>query len=180
MKNLGNRASNLYPQEWRILSSHIPDVAPNVIEFRPTYKQAIKIPLEKHQVTKNVCNILDAENNFQVVSPFALLNIEKMDSELFKLNLEELLVEEAKTARMLQNSNHSLNQSVASATSFVQNAYLNTGRGMARVNFTSIGNSKLFKKKSTTIRPIPIQKGIERINFNSDSNNCTILARSVN
>ena len=32
VKNLGNRANNLYPQEWRILSSHIPDVAPNVIE----------------------------------------------------------------------------------------------------------------------------------------------------
>jgi NOL1/NOP2/sun family protein len=24
-KNLGNRANNLYPQEWRIKSSHIPD-----------------------------------------------------------------------------------------------------------------------------------------------------------
>ena len=32
VKNLGNRANNLYPQEWRILSSHVPDVAPNVIE----------------------------------------------------------------------------------------------------------------------------------------------------
>lgn len=31
VKNLGNRANNLYPQEWRILSSHIPDEAPKVI-----------------------------------------------------------------------------------------------------------------------------------------------------
>lgn len=30
VKNLGNRANNLYPQEWRILSSHIPDEAPNI------------------------------------------------------------------------------------------------------------------------------------------------------
>ncbi len=31
VKNLGNRANNLYPQEWRILSSHIPDTPPSVI-----------------------------------------------------------------------------------------------------------------------------------------------------
>lgn len=31
VKNLGNRANNLYPQEWRILSSHIPETAPKVL-----------------------------------------------------------------------------------------------------------------------------------------------------
>ena len=31
VKNLGNRANNLYPHEWRILSSHIPDERPNVL-----------------------------------------------------------------------------------------------------------------------------------------------------
>ncbi len=31
VKNLGNRANNLYPQNWRILSSHIPDTAPEII-----------------------------------------------------------------------------------------------------------------------------------------------------
>lgn len=31
VKNLGNRANNLYPQEWRILSSHLPENAPKVI-----------------------------------------------------------------------------------------------------------------------------------------------------
>ena len=31
VKNLGNRANNLYPQEWRILSSHIPEEMPQVI-----------------------------------------------------------------------------------------------------------------------------------------------------
>lgn len=31
VKNLGNRANNLYPQEWRVLSSHIPDTPPSVI-----------------------------------------------------------------------------------------------------------------------------------------------------
>lgn len=31
VKNLGNRANNLYPQEWRILSSHLPETAPKVI-----------------------------------------------------------------------------------------------------------------------------------------------------
>lgn len=31
VKNLGNRANNLYPQEWRILSSHIPEEVPQVI-----------------------------------------------------------------------------------------------------------------------------------------------------
>lgn len=25
MKNIGNRANNLYPQEWKIKSSHIPE-----------------------------------------------------------------------------------------------------------------------------------------------------------
>lgn len=30
-KNLGNRANNLYPNEWRILSTHIPDVAPCIL-----------------------------------------------------------------------------------------------------------------------------------------------------
>ena len=32
VKNLGNRANNLYPQEWRILSSHIPEISPKVID----------------------------------------------------------------------------------------------------------------------------------------------------
>lgn len=31
VKNLGNRANNLYPQEWRILSSHLPENTPKVI-----------------------------------------------------------------------------------------------------------------------------------------------------
>ena len=31
VKNLGNRANNLYPTEWRILSSHIPDTPPSII-----------------------------------------------------------------------------------------------------------------------------------------------------
>lgn len=31
VKNLGNRANNLYPYEWRILSTHLPDDIPNVI-----------------------------------------------------------------------------------------------------------------------------------------------------
>ena len=31
VKNLGNRANNLYPNEWRILSSHLPDEIPNII-----------------------------------------------------------------------------------------------------------------------------------------------------
>jgi NOL1/NOP2/fmu family ribosome biogenesis protein len=32
VKNLGNRANNLYPQNWRILSQFTPDVPPRVIE----------------------------------------------------------------------------------------------------------------------------------------------------
>lgn len=31
VKNIGNRANNLYPPEWRILSSHIPEEIPSVI-----------------------------------------------------------------------------------------------------------------------------------------------------
>lgn len=31
VKNLGNRANNLYPNEWRILSTHVPDTAPNIL-----------------------------------------------------------------------------------------------------------------------------------------------------
>ena len=31
VKNLGNRANNLYPQEWRILSTHLPDEIPQII-----------------------------------------------------------------------------------------------------------------------------------------------------
>ena len=32
VKNLGNRANNLYPKEWRIKSTHIPTEAPKIIE----------------------------------------------------------------------------------------------------------------------------------------------------
>ncbi|MDR4931052.1 methyltransferase RsmF C-terminal domain-like protein [Segatella bryantii] len=32
-KNIGNRANNLYPQEWKIKSSHIPDGNNNIILF---------------------------------------------------------------------------------------------------------------------------------------------------
>lgn len=31
VKNLGNRANNLYPQEWRILSSYSPDIPPAIL-----------------------------------------------------------------------------------------------------------------------------------------------------
>lgn len=31
VKNLGNRANNLYPKEWRIKSSHIPETPPHII-----------------------------------------------------------------------------------------------------------------------------------------------------
>lgn len=34
MKNLGNRANNLYPQEWRIRSTHLPDDACPIFEQR--------------------------------------------------------------------------------------------------------------------------------------------------
>lgn len=33
MKNIGNRANNLYPQEWKIKSSHIPEGNNNIIEW---------------------------------------------------------------------------------------------------------------------------------------------------
>ncbi|MDE6110225.1 MAG: hypothetical protein K2F72_08095 [Muribaculaceae bacterium] len=32
VKNLGNRANNLYPQAWRIMSTHAPDTPPQVVE----------------------------------------------------------------------------------------------------------------------------------------------------
>ncbi|MCH4147834.1 MAG: hypothetical protein LKG25_05600 [Prevotella sp.] len=32
-KNIGNRANNLYPQEWRIKSTHIPEMKQNIIEI---------------------------------------------------------------------------------------------------------------------------------------------------
>ncbi|HEY9551264.1 MAG TPA: RsmF rRNA methyltransferase first C-terminal domain-containing protein [Prevotella sp.] len=35
-KNLGNRANNLYPQEWRIKSSHLPETAPRIYELNDT------------------------------------------------------------------------------------------------------------------------------------------------
>lgn len=31
MKNIGNRANNLYPQEWKIKSTHIPEKEPDII-----------------------------------------------------------------------------------------------------------------------------------------------------
>lgn len=31
VKNIGNRANNLYPAEWRILSTHVPSVPPSVV-----------------------------------------------------------------------------------------------------------------------------------------------------
>lgn len=32
VKNLGNRANNLYPESWRVLTSHIPDTPPSIIQ----------------------------------------------------------------------------------------------------------------------------------------------------
>lgn len=36
MKNLGNRANNLYPKEWRIRSSYLPEQAPEIIALSKT------------------------------------------------------------------------------------------------------------------------------------------------
>lgn len=33
MKNIGNRANNLYPQEWKIKSTHIPETEPNLFKL---------------------------------------------------------------------------------------------------------------------------------------------------
>ena len=33
VKNLGNRANNLYPQSWRILSSHVPTSQPSILQL---------------------------------------------------------------------------------------------------------------------------------------------------
>jgi NOL1/NOP2/fmu family ribosome biogenesis protein len=35
-KNLGNRANNLYPQEWRIKSTHVPTDPPASLVVAPT------------------------------------------------------------------------------------------------------------------------------------------------
>ena len=32
-KNLGNRANNLYPQEWRIKSTHLPEQIPTILNI---------------------------------------------------------------------------------------------------------------------------------------------------
>ncbi|MDR2918904.1 MAG: rRNA cytosine-C5-methyltransferase [Tannerella sp.] len=32
VKNIGNRANNLYPQEWRIRSKHLPETMPNILQ----------------------------------------------------------------------------------------------------------------------------------------------------
>lgn len=37
VKNIGSRANNLYPQEWRIKSTHIPTEAPRVLDIDYTY-----------------------------------------------------------------------------------------------------------------------------------------------
>ena len=34
VKNVGNRANNLYPQAWKIKSTHLPDTPPCIIQHR--------------------------------------------------------------------------------------------------------------------------------------------------
>lgn len=38
-KNIGNRANNLYPQEWRIKSTHVPEKPDILIMKENTYRQ---------------------------------------------------------------------------------------------------------------------------------------------
>lgn len=60
------------------------------VEFRPTHGQAIKLPLQQHLVTKNTCNILDFEDSYTMLNPYALLTKVPMDSEILEIKLDEL------------------------------------------------------------------------------------------
>lgn len=55
---------------------------PSKVEFRPTHKQAIKLPLSKHCRTGNVCWFLDRDTFEPIQHLDYILEIEKLSSEL--------------------------------------------------------------------------------------------------
>ena len=51
------------------------------VEFRPTYKQAIKLPLGIHHVTGNICWYLDQETLTPIENPDYILGVQKFKAE---------------------------------------------------------------------------------------------------
>lgn len=52
-----------------------------LVEFRPTFSQAIKLPLGKHYLTKNVCWYLDTATLEPIKDPRYILEIKKYNSD---------------------------------------------------------------------------------------------------
>lgn len=65
------------------------DVGANIheIEFRNTFTQAVKLPLSIHRKTGNKCSLLDTLT-LQPVSDEYIFEVEKVDTELFREELE--------------------------------------------------------------------------------------------
>lgn len=65
------------------------DVDKTEIEFRNTYHQAVKLPLSLNWKTKNECYLVDTDT-LEQVSNEHLFSIEKVDTELFVEQLDEI------------------------------------------------------------------------------------------
>lgn len=85
-------------------SKHFENLTEREVEFRPTYKQAIKIPLQQHPTTKNICNLVDITNNFTVLNPYNILTKTGMDITTFKFSLEELNIPKVKHHTTFKNT----------------------------------------------------------------------------
>lgn len=110
------------------------------VEYRPTSKQAVKFPLQNHLHTKNPCTLVDAFNDFSVLNPYALLNVSKMDNELFLMNLEEVMVEVNRKEK-IKNSEKVASSSRVPLSYITGNLY--TSKPNAKANHTrAIKNAK--------------------------------------
>lgn len=63
------------------------------VEFRPTYKQAIKLPLSKHSTTGNACWYVDPETLVPIQSAKHIFQIKQMPVAMF-MDLADALVTE--------------------------------------------------------------------------------------
>lgn len=83
----------VYTDKLRILYDYVcieGGLDPVKVEFRPTYKQAIKLPLSRHCRTGNICWYLDRDTFEPIEHLDYILEIEKIPSEVVLEIVEDL------------------------------------------------------------------------------------------
>lgn len=125
------------------------NITENQVEYRPTSKQGIKMPLQVHPKTKNVCNLLDITNNFEVLNPYSLLNNYGMEKDLVEISTLEIKQENPNLEKMFLQKHNTLRVNSSSIINRNNTYPQNNVDNLTNIKNTSVDeNQNYFKNIS--------------------------------